>query len=341
MQRRGLLAAGLGGALVYGAATFSSAESLRPVTVLVQAGEQIKQWPVVLAKRLGYFADEGLDVQLQPVSPTLRTLHDVAALPATVFAGTFERTLYLNAQGKAHQAFVLMSRSPQVALGFSVSQLPPNATLADLVGGTVGVAASGSLGHRIAQLALLKSGLKLHDVHFVEMPEPEAALRAFYRGELEALSYTDPLITRLERMGGVRLMADTRTLRDTEALFGGPVACTCLSAPVEFIEREPQTVQALTHGIVRALKWLHTAGPQDLMRHMPEHWQFADLGVYIAAFNRSRETLAVDGTFAPQAARNMLRALDRLRLPLALEGVDPEACYTNRFAQRAKAKFRV
>lgn len=339
MQRRTVLGWGLASALGAGAA--AAPAGLRPVVVTAQATGHLKLLPLVLAARLGYFADEGLAVTLQDVAASRHTLPELADWPAQVFAGTFERTLYLNAQGRMHQAFALLSRSPQVVLAVSARHQQPETGVSDLVGARVGVAASGSLGHRIAQLVLMRAGLRPHDVHFIEFAQAQDAQDALERGEVEALSYTDPLITRLEQRGTIRVVSDTRTLRDSDLVFGGPVACTCLSAPLHWVEREPELVQGLTNAVVRALKWLHTAAPIDLLHHLPEGWMDGDRGLFLAAFARSRETLAVDGLFAEQAPRNVLRALDRLRLPVALGQQNLDLAWTNRYAQRAKVQFRV
>jgi NitT/TauT family transport system substrate-binding protein len=314
---------------------------LRPVVLVTQALHQIKQLPLLLAHRLGYFAAEGLDVGFRSLPPTLRTLAEAADYPADVFAGSFERTLYLNAKGRAEQAFVQISRSPQVVLGTSVRSLPVTAGLKDLYGASVGIQASGSLSHRIAQLVLLRGGVQPSDVNFVELPSVPLALQAFHEGRIEALCYTDPAITRLEKEGLLRVIADTRTLRDSDHIFGGPVVCTCLSASPGYIARYPDVVQGLTNGVVRALKWLQTAGPSDLVRHVPEPSLNGDRALFLEAFNRSRETLAPDGTFPAEGPANVLRALSKLDLPQDWSGVDVNESYTNRFALKARVQYRV
>ena len=320
---------------------WSASASLRPVTVMAQGLHRVGMLPLLLAQKLGYFQAEGLDVHFQPVPPQVRSLSDLAALPAAVFAGTFERTLYLNAHGQPHQAFVLLSRSPQVVLGLPARQYPAAASLRDMVGGRVGIDASGSMGHRMAQLMMLRAGLKVSDVHFVEEPDPDQALHMFLRGDLDAVSHTDPLISRLERLGSLRVMVDTRSLKVCDELFGGPMACTSLSATRDWLERSPDVAQGLSHGVVRALKWLQTAGPSDLVRHLPEASVGGDVGLFLAGFIRSRETLATDGLFPTHSARNVVRVLNRLRLPLDLGVIEPDATWTNRFVSRSKVRFRV
>jgi len=340
-QRRALVLAGALSAVGAPWVLAQPRSGVRSVTMVTQGLHQIKQLPLFLAHRLGFFASEGLDVTFRPLPTGMRTLAEVADVPADVFAGTFERTLYLNALGRNEQAFVQISRSPQVVLGTSVRAMPLTAGLKDLYGANVGVQASGSLSHRIAQLILMRGGLQPHDVHFVELPSVPEALEAFHEGRIEALSYTDPAITRLEREGLLRVIADTRTLRDSDQIFGGPVVCTCLSSSQAYIARHPDVVQGLTHGVVRALKWLQTAGPSDLVRHIPESSMHGDRALFLSAFSRSRETLAPDGTFPPTGPANVLRALGKLELPLDWSGVNVNESFTNRFALKARTHFRV
>lgn len=341
VKRRVVLGWGLAASCGEPAALAAPVGTVHRVQVVVQNSKQIKQLPLILAYRLGYFRGEGLDVQLQDLPVQAHSLPNVAQFPAEVFAGTFERTVLQHAQRRPHQAFVLMSRAPQVVLGVSPNALPGHATLKDLVGCSIGVAASGTLSHRVARLMLLRAGLRPTDVNFVEVANADRALEAFHLGEIDALSYTDPVITRLELGGVIRVVSDTRGLRDSDHVFGGPVLCSCLSASREYVEQNGEVCQALTNGVVKALKWLHTATPSDLTTHVPESHMGGDRAVFLAAFNKSRETLATDGTIPLQGPVNVIRALDRLQLNLSLAGVVPAETYTNRFAQRAKAQFKV
>ena len=346
-QRRSWIKTGLGLALIGAGTTPLQAQGLvparrrQPVRVVVQNGEQIKQLPLFLAHHLGYFVAEGLDVTLVPLPRHVQTLESVLALPADVFAGSFERTALLHARGQPARAFVALAYAPQVALGVSPAALGPQAPLTDLVGARIGVSAHGSLSHRVAQLILMRSGLKPTDVHFVEVPTAEAALAAFRSGAIEALSHTDPLITGLEQRGMIRLVSDTRVLRQSQQVFGGSVICACLSADERFLERQPEVVQGLTNGVVRALKWLQTATPMDLVNHLPAGAWWTDRALFLKAFTLSRDTLAPDGQIPDDAPLNVLRAMQRLAVHPPLELVSAAATYTNAFVSRARQQFKV
>lgn len=311
-----------------------------PIVIRIQAGDQIRQLPVALAYHMGYFRDEGLDVTLAPMPAHVRTLDEAARVPAVIFAGSFERTLYLNAQGYRHTAFALVSRAPQMVLGASALHMPAGMQIADLLGAQIGVRSHGSLSQRVAQWVIMRSGLQPTDVQFVELPDPRQAMAALNSRKVDALCYGDPIATQLELTGMLRILTDTRTMRDTERVFGGPVACTCLSAPTAFIDANPQVIQSLTNAVVRAMRWLRTAGPSDLMRHVPESLLHGDRRVFLEAFFRSRESLSTDGFMADGAASNVLRALERLRLPMNWQVVQLPVTYTNRFVMRSVQLYR-
>lgn len=314
---------------------------MEPVEIHVQSSDQLRQLPVMLAKYLGHFEAEGIEVSLTPTPAHALSLADLAQLPSVLFAGSFERVLYLHALGNPHRAFALLSRGPQMVFGVSALHHQAGMRVADLAGATVGVRHAGSLSERVARWELMRGGLRSEDVRFVELPDHSQAMAALNSGDVDALCYGDPIATHLEMTGVLRVLSDTRTLRDTQRVFGGPMACTCLSAPAAYVDTHPEVVQRLTHAVVRTLMWLRTAGPSDLMRRVPEHLMHGHKALFLESFMRSRETFAADGTIEDTAPMNVMRALHRLRMPLDWARVQVDTTYTNRFAQRARQRWRV
>ncbi len=78
---------------------------------------------------------------------------------------------------------------------------------------------------------------------FVELPCGVAAMRS---GQIDAMSNLDPVITLLQRSGDLKIVADTRIVAESERIFGGPMPGGCLYAPQPFIDKNPNTVQALS-----------------------------------------------------------------------------------------------
>ena len=84
------------------------------------------------------------------------------------------------------------------------------------------------------------------------------------------MSNLDPVITLLQRSGDLKVVSDTRIVAESERVFGGPMPAGCLYAPQTFIDRNPNTTQALANAVVRANRWIQAAGPGDIIKAVPE-----------------------------------------------------------------------
>lgn len=269
--------------------------------------------------------------------------------------GEFDHTLSLQTRKQYYQSFVQLARTPQLVLGVSTRQAATYRTAADLRGKKIGLPASGisasTLANLLSNRVLERAGLSAADVSYVSFDNLQAVLLAFRQGQIDALCHTDPVMTMLEQKGDIKVICDTRTLKATLDWFGGPMPAACLYARLDFVQNHPNTCQALTNGIVRALKWLQTAGPSDLIKAVPEaHFQ-GDRAAYLASFNKLREAISPDGVLPAEAAQTAWRVLGNVLNPSSTEPAGVAAvtapkiiltrAYTNTYALRAKAYFKV
>ena len=296
--------------------------------------------PLTIAEQLGYFKAEGLEVDIADFAGGMRALQVVAAGSADVVSGAFEHTINLQSKSQFYQAFVLQGRAPQMALGVSTKTMPGYKSLADLRGKKIGVSVPGSSTNMMASLLLSRVGIKAEEVNFIGVGTAASALAAMRSGQIDALSNADPVMTMLEQKSELKIIADTRTLKGTLEVFGGTMPAACLYAPVEFLQKHPNTAQALTNAIVRGLKWLQTAGPGDIIKTVPESYFLGDRGLYLASFNKVREAIALDGLIPEDGAKTALKALVGLEPGVKAEKIALARTYTNEFARRAKDRFK-
>ena len=136
------------------------------------------------------------------------------------------------------------------------------------------------------------------------------------------------------------MVADTRSLRGTQEVYGGPMPGACLYAPDAFVLRYPQTVQALANAVVRALKWLQTAGPSDIVRVVPESHMQGDRSVYLSALDKAREAMSPDGVASDEGVAIAHRIVTQhLQAGANLRVTASGASHTNDFARRARQKY--
>ena len=315
---------------------------LEKVKVTIAAGGKgsFHHLPLAIADQLGYFSAEGLDVDLVDLEGDSAALQAVAPDSADIISGAYENTLKLQATGQSYKSFILQGRAPAISMGLSLRASSHYRTPADLKGMKVGVSVPGSPTHMVANLMLARGGLRPSDVTFIQVGTAQGALSALRSGQIDVLSNVDPVMTILEQKGEVRLIADTRTLKGTIDVFGGPMPSGCLYASSGFIQKNPNTVQAVTYAIAHALKWLQTAGPLDILRTVPQSFLLGDRALYLAAFHKVRDAISPDGMMADYAPRHVARVLADFDPLTRLEKIEFSKTFTNEFAKKAKDRFK-
>jgi NitT/TauT family transport system substrate-binding protein len=270
--------------------------------------------PLTIAERLGFFEAEGVSLEVREYPDASAATRACLDGSAHMLSGPYATMVIMRAQGELLSSILMQGLAPQIVLGASHQTMQSYRSVRDLRGRRIAVTALGSASHRIAHLALARAGVEAKHVRFVPMGKPADVLAAFRLGDLDAVCYPDPLITRLEQSGELRVLLDTRTVRGTKDLFGGPLPAACLAA---------------------------SPGPSDINKAVPEAYFQGDRSLYLAAFERAREAWSPDGLMpetGPQTVSNLLQRFSEIP---SLGGNRLSTTFTNQYAMKAKARFRV
>jgi len=312
----------------------------RDVHVAVGGKASLYYLPLTIAEQLGYFKEEGLNLTISDFAGGSQALRAVVGGSADVVSGAYEHTLNMQPKGQYLQCFVQQGRAPQIAIGIAAARAKAYKSPRDLKGLKVGVSAPGSSTHMILNHFISTGGLKPSDISVIGVGLGATAITALKSGQVDAVSNTDPVMTKLEQDGDVKIIADTRTLRGTEQVLGGPMPAGCLYAPVDFIRKNPGTVQALTNAIVRADKWIQSASPQDVLRTVPESYLLSDKALYLFSFNKVKEAISPDGVISDAGARTALKVIPTFNPEVKAKEIKLELTYTNEFVKKANAKYK-
>ena len=309
------------------------------LTIAVGGKNLFYYLPLTIAEQLGYFKDEGLQVEIPDFAGGAKALQALVGGSADVVSGAYEHTINMQAKNQPIMSVVLQGRAPQIVMAVSTKTMPGYKSIADLKGKKIGVTAPGSSTAMMASYVLAKAGLKASDVSFIGVGASSGAIAAVKSGQVDAIANLDPVITMLQRDNLIKVVADTRTLKDTQAVYGGPMPAACLYTPVKFVQDNPGTTQALANAMVRALRWLQKAGPSDIVKTVPDSYLLGDRALYLAAWERVREAISPDGLMpeaGPATARRMLQTFED---SLKDKPIDLGKTYTNNFARKAAAKY--
>lgn len=338
MQRRHFIASGIAAASLPNLAFAQTLE--KPKCTIAVGGKNLFYYlPLTIAEQLGYFKDEGLDLTIVDFAGGARALQAVVGGSADVVSGAFEHTVNMQFKGQPMRAFALQGLAPQIVLGVNPKTMPNFKTVADLKGKKIGVTAPGSSTNVLVNFVLAKAGLKPSDVSIVGVGASNGAVAAMRSGQIDAMSNLDPVVTLLQRSGDLKIVTDTRIVSEAEKVFGGPMPAGCLYCPQPFIDKNPNTVQAMANAMVRANKWIQKAGPGDIIKVVPESYLLGDRAVYIDGFLAAQKALSPDGMIPAKGAETAFRALGSVDAELAKAKLDLNAVYTNAFVQKANTKY--
>jgi NitT/TauT family transport system substrate-binding protein len=323
------------GAPVAAIASFSP----QHVTIALAARNSLYHLPLLLAEQLGYLRSEGLQIDWKDCESGSQAVQMALSGQADMVSGAFEHVLDLQTSGSAYRAFVLMSRAPQLSLGVTSRKAAVLKNSAEL---KLGISSLGSATHWIAQHWIRQVGLPEDAVQFVELGgSTSAVMEAMRAGIVDSLCHVDPILHYLAQKNELRIMADVRTLSHSQRMFGGALASACLFSKVEFLQRRADVSQALAMGVVRALSWLKTAGPTDILKSVPAHHWMGDRAMYLGALEKIRDSYSLDGVFGAEAVQTAWRAR-ALRVGIDHGRVTAvERSFTNQFAVLARRKLHL
>jgi sulfonate transport system substrate-binding protein len=329
----------MAGALLALTLTSGLAAAQSKVTVAIGGGACLCYLPTVLARQLGEYEKAGLAVELVDLKGGSDALKAVLGGSADVVSGYFDHCVNLAAKKQELQSFVIYDRYPGLVLVVSPKHTDAIKSIKDLAGKKVGVSAPGSSTDFFLKYLLKKNGLDPTSAAVIGVGLGATAVAAMQQGQIEAAVMLDPSVTVLQgSYPDLKILADTRTQKDTLSLFGGEYPGGALYTTTAWIKSHEKEVQALTNAIVNTLKWIHTHTPEEIMAKMPEELVGADKALYLAALKNTLPMYSHTGKMDPKGAQAVLDVFSQSSPEVAAAKIDLSKTYTNKFVDQASAK---
>ncbi len=309
------------------------------VTLAIGGAACLCYLPTVLAQQLGEFDKAGVKVEMVDFKGGSQSLTAVLGGSADVVSGYFDHCVNLAAKNQALQAFVVYDRYPGFALVVSPQHTGAIKSVKDLAGKKVGVSAPGSSTHFFLNYIMSKNKVDPGSVGVIGVGLGATAVAAMEQGNVEAAIMLDPAVTLLQgKNKDLRILADTRTQKDTLDVFGGEYPGGALYTKADWIEKNPKAVQGMTTAIVNTLKWIHSHTPEEIMAKMPEDLVGPDKALYLAALKNTLPMYSLTGKMDPKGAKAVLDVFSQSSEAVAKANVDLSKTYTNKFVDQVGAK---
>ena len=311
-----------------------SSEELSTVRVAVGGQAQYVYLPLTLADKLGYFAEEGLEVEISDLRGGSQALAALAGGSVDAVVGFYEHTIRSQARGKGLVMVTLFDRIPGLVMMIGTPHADEVRSIGDLVGKPFGVTAPGSSTDAMVKFLLRKEGFDPQAIPVVTAGTT-TMIAAIEQDQVWGGVTVDPLAQKLERDGTARPLYDTRTEEGTREVFGGPWPAGGLYVAEESRNENPRMVQALVNAAVRTLRYISTHSAGEIADHVPEFWVEGNRELYVEALEANLGMFSPDGRMPEDGPPNVLDTLTLVDPTLDPDAIDLLRTYDNSFVGRA------
>ena len=306
------------------------------ITLAVGGGSCLCYLPTMLAQALGEYEKAGVNVDVVDFKGGSESLKAVIGGSADVVSGYFDHCVNLAAKGQHLQSFVVYDRYPGFALVVSPKHSSEISSIKDLAGKKVGVSAPGSSTDFFLKYMLSKNNVDTNSVGVIAVGLGATSVAAMEQGTVDAAIMLDPAITILQAEDKqLKILSDTRSQKDTLAVFGGEYPGGALYTKAEWIATHEKEVQAMTNAIIATLKWIHSHTAEEIADKMPANLVGKDRAQYVAALKNTLPMYSETGRMDPKGAEAVLAVFSQSSPDVAKANIDLSKTYTNKFVEAA------
>lgn len=312
-----------------------SAHAADKVIIMVGGYEKQIYLPAKLAERLGYFKDEGLDVELLSESAGVNAENEMLAGAVHGVVGFYDHCVDLQAKGKAVESVVQFSQAPGEVELVS-SKMPQVKGMGDLRGKTLGVTGLGSSTNFLTQYMMVKAGVPLSEFTTLPVGAGSTFIQAMKQGKIEAGMTTEPTVSQMLKTGDARVLVDLRTLEKTKQALGGPYPAASLYMSTDWVEKNKPTVQKLANAFVKTLRYINTHSAAEITEKMPKDFWSADKESYVKALADGKSMFTPDGVMPAGGPETVLAVLSEFSKNVRGKKIDLSKTYTTEFVKNVK-----
>lgn len=257
-------------------------DTLTKVT-LNEVAHSIFYAPQYVAIQEGYFAEEGIDLELVTGFGADKTMTAVVSGDADIgFMGS-ESTIYAYNEG-ASDYVVNFAQLTQRAGNFLVArQDMPDFTWSDLKGKNVLGGRKGGMPEMVFEYILKQNGINpATDLNIDQSIDFGSTAAAFSGGQGDFTVEFEPGATSLEKEGSGHVVASLGT-------DSGYVPYTAYSAKGSFIKKNPEIIQGFTDALQKGMDYVNSHTPEEIAKIIEPQFKETDLATITTIVKRYHE----------------------------------------------------
>jgi NitT/TauT family transport system substrate-binding protein len=338
----GGLAAAAGASTVFGVPTIVIAAGPKEkVPVAVGSEHALVYLPWDVAKALGYFDQEGLDVDITYTKGGSEASTALASGSVEYSGNAIDHAIAAAERGKSLVMIADFMNQPGIALLVRPADRDKYKTFADFKGKAIGVTSIGSATHVLAMWMAHRAGLGKDDLKIFGVGGGATMISALTGNQVDATYGNDPYATTLIKTGrGVQWLG-LYTSSDTRKALGFREYCfTGALTRGEVIQKYPERTQKIVNALVRAQKFMATKTSAQIAAALPDEYRGGTPQPdWAASYSHSRPAYTQHGEIALEGVRAVIDT--NTYFLGAAPKVDPTKLYDNAFVDKAARTVKV
>ena len=304
-------------------------------TIMVGGIEKQIYLPAQLTASLGYFKDEGLDVELLSESAGVNAENELLAGAVQGVVGFYDHCVDLQTKGKIVESVVQFSQAPGEVEMVSTKH-PEIKSMADVKGKTLGVTGLGSSTSFLTQYLAVKAGVPVGQFSLLAVGAGTTFIAAMQQDQIQLGMTTEPTISRLLKTGDAKVLVDMRTAEKTKAALGGTYPAASFYMETAYVNAHKDVVQKIANAFVRTLKYIDTHTAAEITDKLPKSFSIADKAAYVQALADGKAMFTPDGVMPAGGPETVLKVLAAFSPNVKGKTVDLSKTYTTEFVKKAK-----
>jgi len=326
---------GAAAALALSVSAFGSAHAADKLTIIIGGMAKQIYLPAVLAERLGYYKEQGLDVELLDTRAGVEAENELLAGAVQGVVGFYDHSIDLQAKGKYIESVVQFSQAPGEVELVSAKYADKIKSPADFKGHTLGVTGLGSSTDFLTQYMAVRSGLKPGEYSLLGVGAGNTFIAAMKQDQIAAGMTTEPTVARLLKTGEAKVLVDMRTPESTTAALGGPYPAASLYMQSSWVESHKAETQKLANALVKTLHFIATHSAADIADKMPKDYYAGDRDLYVKGLAEGKAQFTPDGRMPKNGPETVFKVLSTFKKALQDKPVDLSKTYTTVFVDAA------
>jgi NitT/TauT family transport system substrate-binding protein len=312
----------------------------KTTTVKIMVGGLDKQiyLPAMLTQRLGYFKQQGLDVQLSDEPAGVEAADQLLAGKVDGVIGFYDHTLDLQGKGRQTESVVQLLRLPGEAEMCRSDVSGQVRSPADWSGRKLGVTGLGSSTYFLTQYLATHNGVDTKKITPVAVKAGPTFVAAMQHKAIDCGMTTEPTVTAVQQKNLGQPLIDMRTETGTTQALGGVYPSSALYMRNDWVASHGATVQKLANALVRTLHWIESHSAAQITAKMPpEYYQGVGKAQYVKALDAQKGIFSADGVMPKGGPETVLKVLSSFDPAVKGHKIDLSKTYTTQFVDKANA----